>query len=71
MSAVLGQKFERHKDLFKGWWEGLAEPITARCPMCEQDHVVSIWWVGRGQPRLYCDDCKLMMKRRDVQKRWR
>ena len=65
MSAVLGQKFNKRQDLFKGWWKGLSQRIVAHCPMCERSHVVSIYWVGRGKPRLYCNDCKLMMARRD------
>ena len=64
--AVLGQKFVLHQDIYKGWWKGLASPIVARCPMCECEHTVTIWWVGRGQPRLYCSVCKLMMARRDA-----
>ena len=66
MTAQLRQKFERRHDLFKGWWKGLASPIVARCPMCEQEHTISIWWVGRGQPRLYCSGCSLSIARRDV-----
>ena len=61
----LGQKFECRHNVFKSWWEGFARPITARCPMCEQEHVVSIWWVGRGQPRLYCSGCRLSIAKRD------
>ena len=64
--ARLGQKFECRQDLYKGWWKGLAKTITARCPMCEREHVVEIWWVGRGQPRLYCPGCSLSIARRDV-----
>ena len=64
--TTLGQKFTLHQDIYKGWWKGLAKPIVARCPMCEIEHEVEIWWVGRGQPRLYCHACKLMMARNDA-----
>lgn len=63
--ASLGQKFDICQNLYKGWWKGLAKPILAYCPMCEREHTVTIWWMGRGQPRLYCNDCILMMRRRD------
>jgi len=64
--ATLGQKFELHQSHYKGWWKGLAKPITARCPMCECEHTVKIWWVGNGQPRLYCPDCALYITRSDA-----
>ena len=64
--ATLGQKFKLSQNSYKGWWKGLAEQIVARCPMCEQEHTVRIWWQGRGQPRLYCPDCSLSIARRDV-----
>ena len=40
--TTLGQKFELHQSRYKGWWKGLAKPITARCPMCEQGHTVNM-----------------------------
>jgi len=64
--TTLGQKFELHQSRYKGWWKGLAKPITARCPMCEQEHTVNIWWVGNGQPRMYCPTCALYITRSDA-----
>ena len=37
-----------------------ARPTTAKCPLCERLHKVSINWTGRGMPRIYCESCKYL-----------
>ena len=32
--------------------------MMAKCPICEKYHKVTIFWTGRGVPRINCDWCR-------------
>jgi hypothetical protein len=32
--------------------------IKCRCPKCEVIHTQKMFWIGRGQPRIYCLSCR-------------
>ena len=32
--------------------------VECICPMCGQKHIMNIYWIGRGSPRKYCQNCK-------------
>lgn len=38
---------------------GLPETtVTAKCPLCERTHTVTMAYIGIVRPRIYCDDCR-------------
>ena len=41
----------------KSIWLGVGEKLTALCPLCGKEYPTYIFWLGRGQPRLYCTSC--------------
>ena len=32
--------------------------VKCICPMCGKKHTMNIYWIGRGAPRKYCQNCK-------------
>jgi uncharacterized C2H2 Zn-finger protein len=48
------RKAHGHKE-FEG-----KDPLTdCRCPRCGKVHRIRLRWTGRGQPRVYCESCRL------------
>ena len=56
-SHGVGSGYESRFDVWKEWWNDLSEETTCFCPLCEKDHILEIWWNGRGKPRIYCKKC--------------
>lgn len=34
------------------------ESVVAKCPGCQRDHKVFIWWIAIFKPRIFCNTCK-------------
>ena len=32
--------------------------VECICPRCGKMHIMKIWWIGRGVPRKFCQNCR-------------
>lgn len=63
-------RYKRHRETVKKHFDydatgyrKEAHKTRAKCPCCQQWHVVDIHYIGTGTPRFFCDTCKSRHRR--------